>query len=563
MFEIFKLAGRVIVDSSDADKALESTDKKAEKTTDAIGEYASKLGKWAAGLVSVSTIVAGLKKSWEITSEVIELGNSITENAQKFQLSTEKYQEYAFIAEHFGFSIEQLGDSVVELSKKVGEGGNDTINGLLEELGIDLADAMTATPEDLFEMVVQGLQDMEDSTRKIYIADQLFGGGAKEMAGWLSSTKDETQALIDKFHELRGAMSETLLQATSDAKDARTNLNTALQGMKNDLGERTVPEVAKILDGLTEMLTGDFADGLKMAADGAMGYLNACIDALDNYAKNARLSIRDSLGFDLFAAADDPLFNPFLTPTKAAENQERRLAFSSAISYGTTGKSYEDQSWGDWWNGFRESISTGAWLDNLLGRAQVPTMDELARSYGYYVGNGGTSDDFMTELWRSYGKDVQEQFSEYMEQNQQGVTDATKTYTDSMDSGAAAWDQATTDYAAVNHDAASRITAAADRFEAAADSLYGDAASSLYGNAAGKLYGGFGHANGIPFIPRDNYPARLHYGERVLTRQENEDYSRGQGAGGSTTINIQTVAQSPAQTAAAITAALARARWAM
>ena len=64
MFEIFKLAGRVIVDSSDADKALEGTDKKAEQTTNAIGEYASKFKTWAAGLVTVSTIVAGLKKSW-------------------------------------------------------------------------------------------------------------------------------------------------------------------------------------------------------------------------------------------------------------------------------------------------------------------------------------------------------------------------------------------------------------------------------------------------------------------------------------------------------------------
>lgn len=561
MFEIFKLAGRVIVDSSDADKALDGTDKKAEKTTNAIGEYASKFKTWAAGLVTVSTIVAGLKKSWEISSEVIELGNSITENAQKFQLSTEKYQEYAFIAEHFGFSIEQLGDSVVELSKKVGEGGNDTINGLLEELGIDLADAMTATPEDLFEMVVQGLQDMEDSTRKIYIADQLFGGGAKEMAAWLSSTKDETQALIDKFHELRGVMSETLLQATSDTKDARTNLNAAWQGIKNDLGERTVPEVAKIINGLTEMLTGDFADGLKMAADGVTGYLEACIDALDNYAKNARLSLKNSLGFDPLGGLDVSLFNPFLTPEKAEDKQEQVIAFSDAINYGK----YGDRAGtiGGLWDSFWDSITSGEAWNNIRGKPTAPDMSEMRRAYDYYIGQGGTQSDFMYQAQYTYGEEFAQQFSEYLETQKGDVSAATSDYTTAMDAGAAAWDQATTDYAAANRGAASRITAAADRFAEAADRLYGDAASSLYGNAAGKLYGGFGHANGIPFIPRDNYPARLHYGERVLTRQENEDYSRGQGAGGSTTINIQTVPQSPAQTAAAITAALARARWAM
>ena len=73
----------------------------------------------------------------------------------------------------------------------------------------------------------------------------------------------------------------------------------------------------------------------------------------------------------------------------------------------------------------------------------------------------------------------------------------------------------------------------------------------------------FRHASGIEFVPRNDYPATLHYGERVLTRQEAEEYNAGKSGGGNTTINISTVAQSPAQTAAAITAAMARARWAM
>lgn len=552
MFEIFKLAGRVIVDSSDADKALEGTDKKAEKTTNAIGEYASKLKTWAAGLATVSTIVAGLKKSWEITSEVIELGNSISENAQKFQLSTEKYQEYAFIAEHFGFSVEQLGDSVVELSKKVGEGGNDTINGLLEELGIDLADAMTATPEDLFEMVVQGLQDMEDSTRKIYIADQLFGGGAKEMAGWLSSTREETDALIDKFRELRGAMSDTLLQATSDAKDARTNLNAALQGMKNDLGERTVPEVAKIINGLTEMLTGDFADGLKMAADGVTGYLDACIDALDNYARNARLSIKNSLGFDLLGGVDIPLTNPFLTPEKAEDKQEQVIAFSDAINYGKYGDRAGTIS--GLWDSLWDSITSGEAWNNIRGKPTPPDMSEMLRAYDYYIGQGGTQSDFMYQAQYSYGKEFAQQFSEYLETQKVDVSAATSDYTTAMDAGAAAWDQATLDYAAANIKAIDSINAAAEKFLETYGTPYVDGEHS---GRAGKF------AVGLPFVPRDDFPARLHYGERVLTRQENESYSKGQSVGGNTTINIQTVAQSPAQTAAAITAALARARWAM
>lgn len=561
MLEIFKLVGRVLVDSSDADQSLDATGKKAEDTTGAIGEYAQKLQNWAAGLLTVSSVVAGLKKVWEVSSQVAELGDTIDKSSQKFLLSRAAYQEWAFVAEHSGFSIEQLGNAVVDLSKKVGEGTDDT-NAALEELGISIADAATATPEDLFDMVITALQQMDNSTRRAYLADRLLGGAAKDLGPLLEANADDTQKLKDRMYELGGAMSDTLIDKSAEYEDATTDLKTAWRGVKNDLAEETVPAMTEIVDGLTEMLTGDFVDGLKTAADGVADYLDAVLSNMTDWATKARLSIRDALGFDLFAAADVPLFNPFATAEKVEETSQNRTAFSDAISYGTTGKA-PDQSWGGFWNSLRDSFSSGAWWDNLLGRSSTPTMDELVRSYGYYVGNGGTSDDFMTELWRTYGKDVQEQFSEYMEQNQTEVADATKAYTDSMDTAAEGWNQATQDYAAANSAAVERINSAAQSFENAAAHLYGSMGSSVYGNAASSLYGRHAHANGIPFVPRDNYPSQLHYGERVLTRQENEKYSRGAGKGGATNINIQTVAQSPAQTAAAITAALARARWSM
>jgi tape measure domain-containing protein len=37
-----------------------------------------------------------------------------------------------------------------------------------------------------------------------------------------------------------------------------------------------------------------------------------------------------------------------------------------------------------------------------------------------------------------------------------------------------------------------------------------------------------GHADGLPYVPKDDYIARLHEGERVLTKQENRRYTQGQ-----------------------------------
>lgn len=55
------------------------------------------------------------------------------------------------------------------------------------------------------------------------------------------------------------------------------------------------------------------------------------------------------------------------------------------------------------------------------------------------------------------------------------------------------------------------------------------------GNAVSSIFGG-SHANGLDYVPYNGYVAELHQGERVLTREENEEYNRGRGGGGDTYI---------------------------
>lgn len=55
------------------------------------------------------------------------------------------------------------------------------------------------------------------------------------------------------------------------------------------------------------------------------------------------------------------------------------------------------------------------------------------------------------------------------------------------------------------------------------------------GSFVGSLFGG-SHANGLDYVPYNGYVAELHQGERVLTREENEEYNRGRGDGGDTYI---------------------------
>lgn len=412
MFELFKLVGRVMVDASGANQALDGTDKKAQGLTGSLGGYMDKLKSWASAAgaaIAGSAIVKGLKEIWDISSQVAEAGDNVDKASQKFMLSRQAFQEWSFVAQRSGFDINQLGQAVVDLSKKVGEGKEDIL-AVLEEIGISAAEAMTATPEELFEMVIEGLQGVGESTRRAYLADKLLGGAAKELNPLLNMSADATKDLKDEVNALGGVMSDQLVDQSAKFQDSQTNLQAAWDGVKNHLAENTLPGMTQIVDGLTQMLTGDFVNGLTTAADGVENYLVGVLRSFESFWKSI-----------------------------AAEIQSAQYSL------------------GSWFGMSKEEVDAGI--------------------NAYY------NDEFQLPSGEWVTQDV--------------------------------------------------------------------------------LDNRFRHASGIEFVPRNDYPATLHYGERVLTRQEAEEYNAGKSGGGNTTINISTVAQSPAQTAAAITAAMARARWAM
>ena len=97
------------------------------------------------------------------------------------------------------------------------------------------------------------------------------------------------------------------------------------------------------------------------------------------------------------------------------------------------------------------------------------------------------------------------------------------------------------------------------------DSLFGNRKANVNVNAtrSGGVDGS--HANGLDYVPYNNYVANLHRGEMVLTAREADEYRKNGVQGGTGFVVNQTIyaaKQTPVELAAATRAAFQRARWA-
>lgn len=269
------------------DQAGNNTSSFGDKLKDGLKKAAGELKSFGSGLASVGKAAAGFTlkglkaaavggaaaigglatAAISAANNVAAAGDTIDKESQKLNMSREAYQEWSYVLSQNGADIAQLGsgmEALVDKMKAAGE-GSEEITGMFGELGISMDALKTATPEEAFEMVVQGLQGMTDETRKAQIAQELLGGSGAELMPLLNSTAEATEKLKQEAHDLGMVMSDDAVDAAvkyTDSVDKMKRVGTALfQNITSEL----LPGFTMITDGLTGLATGqeDAGDKIK------------------------------------------------------------------------------------------------------------------------------------------------------------------------------------------------------------------------------------------------------------------------------------------------------------
>lgn len=253
-----------------------SVDDKASKGIDSVstsikGKLASaaKVGAAAVAAVGAAGTAAAVKLV-DVAKDVAEYGDNIDKMSQKMGLSAEAYQEWDAVMQHSGTSMEAMKASMKTLANAA-ENGNEAF----QRLGLTQEQVASMSQEELFEATIAGLQGVEDTTERTYLAGQLLGRGATELGALLNTSAEDTQKMRDRVHELGGVMSDEAVKASAAFQDSLQDLNTGITGIKNAFIGELLPGMTGVMDGIQEILVGNVDEGIEMVADGIESVITA------------------------------------------------------------------------------------------------------------------------------------------------------------------------------------------------------------------------------------------------------------------------------------------------
>lgn len=254
MASIFSLFGEVLIDNTNANKAIDTTTQKAEGSGSKVGKA---FGTIAKGAVAVGTAVVGAASTlggaaMKMAKDTSATADEIDKMSQKIGISRTAYQEWDYVLSQNGMDISKLQTGVKTLTAQMdsAKSGIGKSADAFKTLGVAVtnADGSLRSQEEVFNETVAALQSVENETERARLATQLFGKAGTEMAPLLNQSAESVEALKQKAHDLGMVMSDETVDAGVKFTDTMDTLKRSFGGIMNSLGGVVIPIIQKFAD---------------------------------------------------------------------------------------------------------------------------------------------------------------------------------------------------------------------------------------------------------------------------------------------------------------------------
>ncbi len=252
MIEIFSLIGRIFVDTTESDQALKSTDDKAESTGSKMGAVFGKIGS---GTAAVGTAVAGAAAVvvgglTSMATGSAKYADEIDKLSERTGINREELQRWRYAIEQSGGDAGRLEVGIKKLSDQMdaAKNGNTAATQAFDALGISLDDLANMSTEEAFQRVADSLGDMEQGATRNALGNDVLGKSYTELLPLLNAGSEGMNDLKTRADELGLVMSEDAVKSGVVFGDTMDDVQKSLAGTVDILSGSLFPILTKFLN---------------------------------------------------------------------------------------------------------------------------------------------------------------------------------------------------------------------------------------------------------------------------------------------------------------------------
>jgi hypothetical protein len=243
--KLFEIFGDVVLKGGkEAEKDIDNLDKKG-------GSLGATLGAVGKGAMVAGGLVLGAAAAiGKMATSAAETVDRVDKLSQKIGLTKTGFQEWDYVLGQNGIQIDVLQGGVKTLTNKIDElskGGKGATEAF-EALGLSYDDIQGKSQEEVFNMTIEALQGMEDTTKRAAIATDLLGRSGTELAPLLNQTAEATNNLKNRSHELGLVMSDEAVGAGVLLADTIDDVKKTFGAFATQIGVQVMPIIQMFLE---------------------------------------------------------------------------------------------------------------------------------------------------------------------------------------------------------------------------------------------------------------------------------------------------------------------------
>ena len=247
-FELFRLFGSIMIDNEKANESISKTEKKAQSLGDKLGKGVVTAGKWGLAIGAGAAAAGGALLG--VASKSADATDRIDKMSQKLGMSKQGFQEWDYILGQNGISIDSLGGgmkALTNLTDELSKGTKGAVDSF-GRLGISYDDLKGKTQEEIFDITVQKLMEVEDTTQRAALANDLLGRSGAELAPLLNQGAEGAEELRKRAHELGLVLSDDAVDAGVVFGDTMDDLKSSMAAATAQIGVELMPMFQKFMD---------------------------------------------------------------------------------------------------------------------------------------------------------------------------------------------------------------------------------------------------------------------------------------------------------------------------